>query len=475
MEIFLQFLKRLFKKHFKLLPSPKFELGAFLNESDNRDIPYSVLPGVPEVKSFPASVTVKGFNEATRLNQGLLGTCVEHAFEFIARVEDNVLHSRRVPYTIARRTLGLTEDYPQGLPQREAAKIATIVGTPKDSGLDDNSLPHKLYTSLEITEEMRKEANLYRFGGFAFPNISVNGFKQVLVDGKLIAVTIAIDWSQIESDGTVHPPKKLAGYHEVVIGEYNDAMDEFRFANSWGNWGTNSDGFIKYDDLEKVVVDAIAFTDIPEDLKLRAKTAQYVFNKDLSMGTTSSAVGQLQTRLTAYGVYTGAIDRNYGPKTVQAVKDYQKFKGIAQDGKVGPKTRKLLNDDVGVGLTKTKLDLWIEAIIIMEGAKTYRNNPGNIRFRGQQFAENDNGFCKFDTYQHGYDALRNLIIRACSGLSSAYNPEGSLYEFYAGIPPYTKFPGYAPKSDGNDPKKYSEFVAKKIGVDPSVKIKTLLV
>lgn len=112
-----------------------------------------------------------------------------------------------------------------------------------------------------------------------------------------------------------------------------------------------------------------------------------------------------------------------------------------------------------------KIDLWCSAIKIMEGAKPELNNPGNLRFVGQQFAVNEGGFCKFDTYEHGYEALQNMLINACAGKSHIYNSDGDLYAFYA---------LYAPSSDNNNPRQYTEFVAQHIGVSPTIIIKNLL-
>lgn len=483
MNIFLKFLSGLFGKKTEEKQVQTFSLGAVVNEVDTRDIPYGIL--ATQLQKFDSFIEVPYFIGSARLLQGGLGTCVPHAFEFINRVQDNVIHSRRVPYVMTRNAIGWTEAQGQGLPQREGAKTVTVVGMPADTGLDDNTLSHKEYAKLAITSEMRTDANKYRFNGFAFPSISINGIKQALADGKLVAVTIAIDWSQIDQDGTVHPAKNVAGYHEVVIGQSDDLTGKFRFANWWGyGWGTQGDGFIKYEEVQRVIFDAIVFVELSNDLKLRAKNTQYIFLTDLKGGDNSAAVGQLQTRLKEYGLFNGIIDRKYGPITIQAVRDYQRFKGGAQTGYVGIATRTMLNEDMGntTTLSKSKMDLWCEAIKIMEKAKPERNNPGNLRFVGQQYSVSDNGYCKFDTYEHGYDALRKLLTRACTGGSSLYNPYGSLYEFYAGVynpkypnnPKYKIYPGYAPKEDGNDPKGYSDFVAKYIGVDPSVEIKTLL-
>lgn len=112
----------------------------------------------------------------------------------------------------------------------------------------------------------------------------------------------------------------------------------------------------------------------------------------------------------------------------------------------------------------SKLELWISAIKDMEGAKLERNNPGNLRFRNQKYAINDNGFCKFDTYGHGYDALKNLLKDACMGESTIYKPSMSLLEFQE---------IYSPASDGNNPLHYATFVADRIKkVYPEITINT---
>lgn len=47
---------------------------------------------------------------------------------------------------------------------------------------------------------------------------------------------------------------------------------------------------------------------------------------------------EIQTALKKAGVYSGPIDGKIGPKTRQAIKDFQKSKGLVPDGAVGPKT-----------------------------------------------------------------------------------------------------------------------------------------
>jgi len=473
----IEYLKNLFIK--TPVNNNQFPLSSdiILNEPDNRDIPYTTVVGLtPQV--FPAKAEVSNFR-IERLLQGNLGTCVAHTFEFIKRMFDNIIHSRRFLYDVTRNELGITEFNGQGIPQREAAKVACVVGMMKDGGIDDNTLTHKQYTSLVITQDMKVGANKYKFGGFSFPIIDVNPFKQAVVNGHAIAVTLAIDWTQLGTDGIVHPVKNhLDGYHETALGAYDDLTGLFECANWWG-----FTIFVKYSELTQVVKDALIPIDISNDLLQRAKSTPYVFTADLVIGSSSSAIGQLQSRLQAYGVYTGKIDKSYGSLTLQAVKDYQRIKGIQQDGKVGPATRKCLNDDMGNIITnqkKSKIDLWMEIATKIEGADPANHNPINLKNVGQKEAIGTSrlGMCIFPTDTIGYKMGRDLFVRACSGGSSNYNPNETLYEFYTGVQLPNRFnkkiEGFAPAYDKNQPNLYAEEVAKYMNVDPTIQIKNLL-
>ena len=58
----------------------------------------------------------------------------------------------------------------------------------------------------------------------------------------------------------------------------------------------------------------------------------------LKSGSSGTQVKTVQTKLKNWGYYTGAVDGIYGPKTVAAVKYFQRVNGLAQDGVVGAKT-----------------------------------------------------------------------------------------------------------------------------------------
>lgn len=55
-------------------------------------------------------------------------------------------------------------------------------------------------------------------------------------------------------------------------------------------------------------------------------------------GSTGSEVKQIQTKLKAWGYYTGSVDGIFGSKTYQAVRKFQQKNGLTVDGIVGPKT-----------------------------------------------------------------------------------------------------------------------------------------
>ncbi|MDB9313643.1 peptidoglycan-binding domain-containing protein [Spirulina sp. CS-785/01] len=62
----------------------------------------------------------------------------------------------------------------------------------------------------------------------------------------------------------------------------------------------------------------------------------------LKPGQTGTPVRDVQLRLQSLGYYDGAIDSIYGPKTTNAVKEFQRAKGLMVDGIVGPNTRQAL-------------------------------------------------------------------------------------------------------------------------------------
>lgn len=69
----------------------------------------------------------------------------------------------------------------------------------------------------------------------------------------------------------------------------------------------------------------------------------------LKQGSSGALVKTVQTRLKNWGYYSGSVDGIYGPKTVSAVKYFQRRNGLVADGIVGKKTASAM----GVSLTSS--------------------------------------------------------------------------------------------------------------------------
>lgn len=87
----------------------------------------------------------------------------------------------------------------------------------------------------------------------------------------------------------------------------------------------------------------LSYGTIPGEISNPVNDDGYVFNTSLSVGSTGTAVKELQMRLAAHGFFEGPVNGNYGPLTKAAVIKYQAAHGIAQLGNVGPATRASLN------------------------------------------------------------------------------------------------------------------------------------
>lgn len=95
-----------------------------------------------------------------------------------------------------------------------------------------------------------------------------------------------------------------------------------------------------------------------------------------------------------------------------------------------------------------------------ENAPTKNNNPGDLKYAGQQGAsETPGGFADFPSPQDGYAGLLNDLQAKINK-----NPNESLEEFSS---------TYAPEDDGNDPAQYTVKLANQMGVSPTTNIGSL--
>lgn len=482
----LNFLKNLFLGE----PTPPHHggLGVILNTPDNRDIATAMIRPNISRETLPDSI-ITDISMIPVMNQGFLGTCVAHALVTIKQWLDFketgkiVSLSRRFLYSLSRVKAGLEETDGQGLPPRVAAKVLCDVGTTDDDSIDNNNLNHIDYCSLIISPEMAQNAKIYMTKGYAFCDMTAEGLMQDIAHFGLITATIAYD-SSTWLQAFIRKVKQIMGWHQIVIYGYKKEGEDTRFfwRNSWGKlWGSYGDGEFLWSEYKNYMYDPMVFTDLPNDLVERAKQTQFIFLRDLKFGSFGEDVVKLQKRMRDYGYFKHPFNTGFfASVTKESVIRYQHDHGLVGDGVVGPKTRASLNEMVQINTSKSKIDVWCEAIKEKEGwhppgshyypagSRSFRNNnPGNLRYVGQAKAtgQDYSGFCIFKTYEDGYMSLRKMLVNACTGHSKVYNPEMTLYEFYN---------KYAPSNDGNDPNNYAEFVASKLGVEPSIKIKELL-
>lgn len=301
----------------------------------------------------------------------------------------------------------------------------------------------------------------YKAQSYIFPNTrNIDELASIVQNGKPFPISFKMTYEEWQNVPKVNPLSKDWLYHSVAVVDTTLWMGQKALIidDSWGHATSIGNGGQRV---------------ITEEYLLARCTGAIYFNYSapliLREGSKGNDVINLQTNLTLLN-YPLKADGDFGPRTRQTVKDFQLQHGLIPDGAVGPKTQKaILNAFLSVETTGNKIDAWCEAIKKMEGSNSSWNNPGNLEYRGQLYTLGgigpNNRFAHFDTYEHGYAALKALLVRACTGQSSVYNPDMTLVEFYQ---------KYAPSTDNNNPNHYAQFVADQIGCDITTKIKYLL-
>ena len=82
---------------------------------------------------------------------------------------------------------------------------------------------------------------------------------------------------------------------------------------------------------------------------LFAAWSQYAAADLYKKGSSGATVTEIQTRLKAWGYYTGSVDRTYGSQTEKAVRYFQQSNGLPVDGQAGPETLAALGLPAGSG------------------------------------------------------------------------------------------------------------------------------
>ena len=98
------------------------------------------------------------------------------------------------------------------------------------------------------------------------------------------------------------------------------------------------------------------------------------------LGSKGDGVSEIQLALRIAG-YAVTVDGDYGLKTQEAVKQFQRSRGIGADGIVGPVTMKLLQDVLATGQTQAAGGLSItKGYIYQQIWQTYKITAIKLRF-----------------------------------------------------------------------------------------------
>lgn len=435
----------------KVFGSPTYKTGALYQPNDPRNIDIAQVQKPVEIPdSYASAFPVTGIKD-----QGSNPSCVGWSF---AQVAEYILNKRGNKVSIDGNKLYKKAKLEDGIPDIQGtfppvmAKIVT-----RDGVEDEQGVTHKVSN------------------GYAF--VPTNDFElicQSIYQNGVLSSSFVIDTNWFL--GLIGKLLQSIGGHAVVLNGYEKSpVKILKGVNSWGiGWigriasmldRNVSQGHFeaKYDDVKDQFLFLIALTPIPKEVLDNVIINEYRFFYNMSFGDNSFNVQKLQERLVKEGYLLAKPNGNFGPQTRKAVMDYQIANGIQATGFVGMLTRQQLN--------KKAIDvipLFAKAIQEHEGyfkgSRSFRNNsPANFKLGGGLTdymkslggtSLDPQGFVIFPTYEIGFKALCTFLTDACKGGLRSYRPTMSLKKF---------FEVYAPSSDNNDPLRYAQQVAKKIG------------
>ena len=359
--------------------------GALESPHDYRYVNMEHLAGAaPE--TTPTSFHID-FSNVPDLYQRKIGACTTHAAAEMRIAREIRLkgqlkrYSPRFTYAMAKTTDGLPADE-QGtytvMPFKIGVKFgfATEDTVPNDTTLDFNAYVYNRDIR-KIPEAAFKEAADNRIPGYvqigSFNAITESQIKQGLMhslDGVKTCLPVGKEWYTAKNGQSswlskdILPIRKcidpVSGHDIVITGwelETNTGRTKIFFRNHWSlQWADQDNGWFYLDDHQ--LREAWVISDIPDPILAIIKSLpaekdfSYTWKTDIAPGTQHPDVRNLQIALKIIGTFPfpQPVTDYFGNITRSAVMDFQTQYKVASPaeiaaagGKLGPKTREVLN------------------------------------------------------------------------------------------------------------------------------------
>lgn len=255
-----------------------YTTGAKLNEKDYRDISIAKVQAPVELpKKYITDISM-----IPVLNQRGIGACVGHAIA-TALIYMNYIETKNIEllsprfiYALSKKIDGLATE---GTYPRVGAKVTTDSGCATEAILpNDTFLTHAQYITISLSEAQKQASKPFSTKGYAFVPSEVNALKQAIFQNGIITISIAcgqIGFNDIKAGNT-------NGLHYICFYGYETKGDDtiFYYRNSWGDtWGDKGNGKLSAKEFTGYMFDAIAYVDLPNQLKEEAKAGYRYFKQ----------------------------------------------------------------------------------------------------------------------------------------------------------------------------------------------------